>query len=145
MPASPLTSLVPRHADDQEFCVMPLTHDFEANPFRFDAETCRGSQLLWHSILALSYKHLHRETGAHSSEAKMHKTKALQMLRDMEGATQDTALEATFLDAVLILMTLDVSSMIPRIYYKEDRPSNHPCAVCDLGSRALGLVPEACP
>jgi hypothetical protein len=39
----------------------------------------------------------------------MHKKKALQMLKDMEGVSQASPIEATFLDAVLILMTLDVS------------------------------------
>ncbi|RKL08626.1 hypothetical protein BFJ68_g9420 [Fusarium oxysporum] len=92
---------------DQEFCVMPLTHDFAANPFRFDAETGRGSQLLLHCILALSYKHINRDTGSCAGEAKMHKKKALQMLKDMEGVSQASPIEATFLDAVLILMTLD--------------------------------------
>lgn len=88
---------------------MPLTHDFDANPFRFDVETGRGSQLLLHCILALSYKHINRDTGSCADEAKSHKKKALQMLRDMEGVSQASPLEASFLDAVLILMTLDVS------------------------------------
>ncbi|KAG5789285.1 hypothetical protein H9Q69_011658 [Fusarium xylarioides] len=95
---------------DQEFCVMPLTHDFAANPFRFDAETGRGSQLLLHCILALSYKHINRDTGSCAGEAKMHKKKALQMLKDMEGVSQASPIEATFLDAVLILMTLDCAT-----------------------------------
>ncbi|UPK98735.1 hypothetical protein LCI18_009670 [Fusarium solani-melongenae] len=103
-----ITQLLTRY--DQEFCVMPLTHDFDANPFRFDAETGRGSQLLLHCILALSYKHINRDTGSCASEAKMHKKKALQMLRDMEGTSQASPIEATFLDAVLILMTLDCAT-----------------------------------
>lgn len=88
---------------------MPLTNDFEANPFRFNAKTGRGSQLLLHCILALSYKHINRDTGSYADEARAHKKKALEMLREMESASQNAALEATFLDAVLILMTLDVS------------------------------------
>jgi hypothetical protein len=62
--------------------------------------------------LALSYKHINRDTGSCASEAKMHKKKALQMLRDMEGTSQASPIEATFLDAVLILMTLDASSSL---------------------------------
>lgn len=89
---------------------MPLTHDFEANPFRFNAETGRGSQLLLHCILALSYKHINRDTGTCAIEAKDHKKKALQMLRDMERFPDAPPIEANFLDAVLILMTLDVST-----------------------------------
>ncbi|KAH6892608.1 fungal-specific transcription factor domain-containing protein [Thelonectria olida] len=103
-----ITQLLTRY--DQEFCVMPLTHDFEANPFRFDAETGRGSQLLLHCILALSYKHISRDEGSCVSEAKVHKKKALQMLRNMESTSQASPLEATFLDAVLILMTLDCAT-----------------------------------
>ncbi|KAM5343331.1 hypothetical protein ACJ41O_014297 [Fusarium nematophilum] len=103
-----ITQLLTRY--DQEFCVMPLTHDFDANPFRFDAETGRGSQLLLHCILALSYKHINRDTGSCADEAKVHKKKALQMLRDMESTSQASPLEATFLDAVLILMTLDCAT-----------------------------------
>ena len=92
---------------------MPLTHDFDANPFRLTAGTGRGAQLLLHCVLALSYKHIHRDTGSYSNEAKIHKKKAFQMLREMEGDSQESLLpeatvEANFLDAVLILMTLDV-------------------------------------
>ncbi|PTB38467.1 hypothetical protein M441DRAFT_447358 [Trichoderma asperellum CBS 433.97] len=105
-----ITHLLTRY--NQEFCVMPLTNDFEANPFRFDAARCQGSQLLWHSILALSYRHLNRESGIYSEEAKTHKETALQMLRDVESATEDTNLEPTLLDAVLILMTLDFGLLI---------------------------------
>lgn len=92
--------------DDQEFCIMPLTHDFAANPFRFTVETSRCSQLLLHCILALSYKHIHRDTGTCLNESRMHKSKALQMLKDLDGTAP---LEPNFLDAVLLLMTLDVS------------------------------------
>lgn len=104
---------------NREFCVMPLTHDFEANPFRFDAERGQGSQLLWHSILALSYRHLNRETGVYPDEAKSHKEIALQMLKDMETATENTGLEPTLLDAVLILMTLDCATSAhgPWVWY----------------------------
>ena len=103
------------HQDDQEYCVMPLTHDFDANPFRFNSETGRGSQLLLHCILALSYKHIHRDTGTCLSEAKNYKKKALQMLRNLENDSEEgnsppSTLEANFLDAVLILMTLDCAT-----------------------------------
>ena len=88
---------------------MPLTHDFEANPFRVDTKTGRGSQLLLHCILALSYKHINRDTGSYANEARTHKRKALQMLRELESVSQSASLEVSLLDAVLILMTLDVS------------------------------------
>lgn len=92
---------------------MPLTHDFDANPFRFDTKSYRNSKLLFHSILALSYKHINRETGSCADEARTYKTRALQMLHDTENASTGTALATTFLDALLIMMTLEVSSSWP--------------------------------
>lgn len=131
--------IITSQIDDREFCVMPLTHDFEANPFRFNAETGRGSQLLLHCILALSYKHILRDTGACSNEAKIHKKKALQMLREMDSGSpesdpQSFCFEANFLDAVLILMTLDVSSL-----------AEHPVAWCALYTNALLSPPTPTP
>lgn len=87
----------------------PLTHDFEANPFRYDIETGQGSPLLWHSILALSYKHVHRETGACLAEARVHKRKAVQLLGELEGDFGSAKSRANLLNGLLILMTLDVS------------------------------------
>ncbi|KAJ2985170.1 hypothetical protein NUW58_g5678 [Xylaria curta] len=95
---------------DQEFCVLPLTHDFEANPFRFDPKTGRGSQLLLHCILAISYKHISRGNGRYSREAKTHKKMAFQLLKDAEGNTLGSPLQANQLDALLILMTLDCAT-----------------------------------
>ncbi|VUC30651.1 unnamed protein product [Clonostachys rosea] len=103
-----ISDLVSRY--DKEFCVMPLTHDFDANPFRFDSKSYRNSKLLFHSILALSYKHVNRETGSCADEARTYKTNALQLLHDTENASLNTALSTTFLDALLILMTLDCAT-----------------------------------
>ncbi|CAH0017062.1 unnamed protein product [Clonostachys rhizophaga] len=103
-----VSDLVARY--DKEFCVMPLTHDFDANPFRFDTKSYRNSKLLFHSILALSYKHINRETGSCADEARSYKTRALQMLHDTENASTGTALATTFLDALLIMMTLDCAT-----------------------------------
>lgn len=100
--------------DNQEFCVLPLTHDFDANPFRFDIETARSSQLLLHAILALSYKHINRDTGSWANESTDHKRKALRMLSDMEATSPVSQLDSTSLDAALILMTLDVCFAAPR-------------------------------
>ncbi|KAJ3550925.1 hypothetical protein NPX13_g11446 [Xylaria arbuscula] len=100
-----------RHSiDDQEFCVLPLTHDFEANPFRFDPKTGRGSQLLLHCILAISYKHISRGNGRYSREAKAYKKTAFRLLNEAEGTTLSNPLQANHLDALLILMTLDCAT-----------------------------------
>ncbi|KAI9150861.1 hypothetical protein HJFPF1_10638 [Paramyrothecium foliicola] len=112
-----ITQLLNRY--DQEFCVLPLTHDFDGNPFRFDSETGRGSQLLLNSILALSYKHIYRDTGTCGYEAKVHKKKAVQMLKDAESSSELSPIGVSFLDAVLILMTLDCASSAhgPWVWY----------------------------
>lgn len=88
----------------------PLTHDFEANPFRYDAETGRGSPLLWHCILALSYKHIYQETGQSLAEAKAHKRKATQLLEELENDPHSPTAQGNLLDALLILMTLDCAT-----------------------------------
>ena len=94
---------------------MPLTKDFDGNPFRTNADVGRSSQLLLHCVLALSYKHMDRDTGSCGAEATMHKGKALQMLRDTESALEVPSIAATLLDAVLILMTLEVGP--PQQFY----------------------------
>lgn len=94
---------------------MPLTCDFDANPFRSHAEYGRDSRLLHHCILALSYKHINRNTGTCEEEARLHKRMALRMLKDMEGPSRwpigAPSRESIFLDAILILMTLDVGQL----------------------------------
>lgn len=89
---------------------MPLTYDFSSSPFPPNTKTGRGSQLLVHCILALSYKHINHSTGGYDREAKMHKGKALEIITGLDGNADSSPLEATFLDALLILMTLDVST-----------------------------------
>jgi hypothetical protein len=123
--------------DDKEFCILPLTKDFDANPFRHNLETSKGSQLLVHCILALCYKHINRNSDTNSAEVAYHKQQAVQLLRDLEGQEVSSLASAsaanpasasgasasvglTVLDAVLILMTLDVSflpCMIMRIVF----------------------------
>ncbi|XXH02482.1 D-aspartate oxidase [Hypoxylon texense] len=95
---------------DQEFCVWPLTHDFEANPFRYDFEIGQGSPLLWHSTLALSYKHIHRATGTCLGEAKVHKKKAVQLLTELESSLGSAGPRADLLNGLLILITLDCAT-----------------------------------
>ncbi|KAK2596513.1 hypothetical protein N8I77_013400 [Diaporthe amygdali] len=97
-------------ADDQEFCIWPLTHDFDANPFRYRTEVGQGPPLLWHSILALSYKHIHHETGSCLDRAASHKEKALQLFDKLEGDLGSEKTRANLLDGLLILMTLDCAT-----------------------------------
>lgn len=91
----------------------PLTYDFEANPFRYQMEPARASPLLWHSILALSYKHIHRETGAYLSQAKVHKRRAMQLLEELESRNGSVQSRTNLLNGLLILITLDVGLLKP--------------------------------
>ncbi|ETS77696.1 hypothetical protein PFICI_09758 [Pestalotiopsis fici W106-1] len=103
---------------DQEFCVLPLTHDFKANPFRCRMENVHGSQMLLHCILALCYKHIHRDTGTCFAEAQSHERAALQMLDRIERSGQTLTTTGT-LDPLLILMTLKcaTSALGPWVWY----------------------------
>jgi hypothetical protein len=71
--------------------------------------------LLLHCILAVSYKHIGRDTGAYQREAKTHKRTAFRMLKDVEGELTQGPVRANFLDALLILMTLDVRNLLPQM------------------------------
>lgn len=128
-------------ADDEKFCVLPLTHDFEAKPFRIDIKTGRGSQLLLHCILAVCYKHISHDTGSYVQEAKTHKRQALDLLKDVENQANHPV-RASFLDAFLILMTLDVgSSRMARCGM--DRWTDCGVPVCNVGSRPVDILSAA--
>ncbi|KAL0938627.1 uncharacterized protein CTRU02_205237 [Colletotrichum truncatum] len=95
---------------DQEFCIWPLTSDFEANPFRCGATARQDSQLLLHSILALSYRHINRVTGTCSKEAKEHKALALKLLNETQSEADVLKIDTDMLDAILVLFTLDCAT-----------------------------------
>ncbi|KAF4811277.1 hypothetical protein CGCSCA5_v010022 [Colletotrichum siamense] len=94
---------------DQEFCVLPLTSDFDANPFRCGSLKWKKSDILLHSILALSYRHINRVTGKCGREASQHKTTALKMLEERQRSGHTQSAENGLLEAVLILFTLNCS------------------------------------
>lgn len=129
--------------DDQEFSVWPLTHDFEANPFRYDIETGRGSPLLRHSIMALSYKHMNRATGAYVTEAKLHKKKAIKLLEELETDIESSKSRANLLNGLLILMTLDVSNSTHAMSSSPIK-ANYLLKVCHISPRPLGCPPQPC-
>lgn len=101
------------NTDDQEFCILPLTCDFAANPFRYNMQAMQQSSLLRHCILALSYRHVDHDTGACTSEATAYKRRATQMLEDKiyTEAAGETQPDESLLDASIVLMTLDVSRL----------------------------------
>jgi hypothetical protein len=102
--------------DDTDLCVLPLTSDLILNPFRvrgFEPET---SQLLLHSILALSSQHQVNLGLGQNSEAQEHRSRASELLtlelKNREMANRDNSVLA----AILILITLDV-----RVVWKAPR------------------------
>ncbi|KAK2762974.1 hypothetical protein CKAH01_16005 [Colletotrichum kahawae] len=100
--------MLTNQVDDQEFCVLPLTSDFDANPFRCGSLNWKKSDILLHSILALSYRHINRVTGKCGREASQHKTTALKMLEERQRSGRTQTAENGLLEAVLILFTLNV-------------------------------------
>ncbi|KAL6415156.1 hypothetical protein AUP68_01701 [Ilyonectria robusta] len=95
---------------DEEFCVLPLTYNFDANPFRRDPETIKTSELLLHSVLTCSYKHVARDAGSFFPEAFHHWEQAMRLLAEIEEQTDFTSFEPAVLDSILILMSLDCAT-----------------------------------
>ncbi|OAA57626.1 hypothetical protein SPI_07285 [Niveomyces insectorum RCEF 264] len=95
---------------DQEFCILPLTCDFAANPFRYNLATMQHSSLLRQCILALSYKHVNHDTGACTNEATAYKRRATQMLQDTMPPDGRAGPDASLLDASIVLVTLDCAT-----------------------------------
>lgn len=99
---SPVLSLY-----DEEFCVIPLTMDCTANPFRVRQECVQGSQYLLHAILALSMQHLAKKSQdeALAQEMQVHRSAATHLFS--EALSKSDAL--VLLDTLLILVNLDVT------------------------------------
>jgi hypothetical protein len=94
-------------ADDQEFCIIPLTMDCTANPFRVRQECVQGSQYLLHAVLALSLQHLAKQSQDETltKEMQVHRSTATHLYS--EALSKSDAL--VLLDTLLILVNLDVS------------------------------------
>jgi Fungal specific transcription factor domain len=93
--------------DDKEFCIMPLTMDCIANPFRVRQESVKGSQYLLHAVLALSMQHLAKKNQDETlaQEMQVHRSTATHLYS--EALSKSDAL--VLLDTLLILVNLDVS------------------------------------
>lgn len=94
-------------ADDEEFCIIPLTMDCRANPFRVRQESVQGSQCLLHAVLALSMQHLAKKSlnKALTQEMQVHRSTATHLYSEALSKSDALAL----LDTLLILVNLDVS------------------------------------
>lgn len=120
-------------------------------------QAMQQSSLLRHCILALSYRHVDHDTGACTSEATAYKRRATQMLQDKirTEAAGESQSDASLLDASIVLMTLDVSSLplfvtllllrLLTMTNSAPRPPlarGHPtCAVPSGSSRVRGPTP----
>ena len=93
---------------------MPLTSDLVLNPFRVRGFEPESSQLLLHSILALSSQHQVNLGMGQTSEAQEHRSQASELLgralKNREIANRDSSILA----AILILITLDVRVIFRR-------------------------------
>lgn len=89
--------------------MLPLTSDLVQNPFRIRDFELETSQLLLHSISALSYQH-HVNLGTDESlEALEHRSRASELLSLALQKGNVLNRDSCVLAAILILMTLDVS------------------------------------
>ena len=103
----PLKAVSSQEADDQEFCIIPLTMDCTANPFRVRQECVQGSQYLLHAVLALSLQHMAKQSQDETltQEMQVHRSTATHLYS--EALSKSDAL--VLLDTLLILVNLDVS------------------------------------
>ncbi|KIW69286.1 hypothetical protein PV04_05168 [Phialophora macrospora] len=92
---------------DTDLCVLPLTSDMRLNPFRIRGFGREDSQLLLHSISALSSQHQVNLGKTQSSEASHKRSQAYSMLSDALQSGQLGTQDSSLLAAILILMTLD--------------------------------------
>lgn len=88
---------------------MPITSDTMINPFRCHRDDSRGSRLLFHSIIALCYQHLHFQSENWLEEIQEHKTEANNEMNRALTKVQSAGSDLGLLDAILVMFTFDVS------------------------------------
>ncbi|RFU34827.1 hypothetical protein B7463_g1544, partial [Scytalidium lignicola] len=92
---------------DTDLCVLPLTSDLALNPFRIRGFEPETSQLLLHSIWALSSQHQVNLGIGQTLEALEHRSRASELLaRALQNRDRENG-HNSVLAAILILMTLD--------------------------------------
>lgn len=100
----PLSSLA---IDNKDFCAMPLTHDYHANPFRVRLDRIEESPSLLHAAMALSSQHLAKlsKSASMATEMHAHQSTAMQLFR----AALSHPNSEPVLDTLLLLIILEVS------------------------------------
>ncbi len=98
--------------DDTDLCVLPLTSDMPLNPFRIRGFAPEDSQLLLQSVLALCSQHQVNTGNIQPTEALEKRTQVSDMLSRELQSSEPSNKSSCLLEAILILITLDVSFRI---------------------------------
>lgn len=100
--------------DDGDFCIIPLMADCKSNPSRCRKESSEGSRFLLHAVLALSVHHIAASTKDPKlvTEMLLHRSSAMHLYRL---AMDDSGINLSLLDTMLIMMHVDVSTFMPYI------------------------------
>jgi hypothetical protein len=87
---------------------MPLTHDYNANPFRVRLDRIQESPSLLHAAMALSSQHLAKisRSAIMATEMHSHQSNAMQLFSE---ALNNPSSEPV-LDTLLLLIIFEVSS-----------------------------------
>lgn len=92
--------------DDEEFCVVPLTRDCQANPFRVHTASLKQHPFLLHAILAISSHHLSKLNKCDITAMEMHNHRSTALHLFSQVLEQPNPLP--LLDTILILVNLEV-------------------------------------
>ena len=87
--------------------MFPLTMDCQVNPFRVRTSRAEGSEFLLHAIMAVASQHLAKKTNRAELSLQVHNHRSTAMHLFTRALCQSDP--CTLLDALLILITLDVS------------------------------------
>lgn len=99
-----------RVADDQEFCITPLSGDILSNPLRCRLEACRESRSLLHAVLAVSCYHAGRKGGRNyypTDDVVDHQNTAVGLYRkELDACAESHGLQ--LLDTTMVLFLFRV-------------------------------------
>ena len=90
--------------------MFPLTSDCLINPFRVSTSRAEKSDFLLHAIMAVSSQHLAKKTNRAELILRVHNHRSTAMHLFTRALCQSDP--CTLLDALLILVSLDVSIFI---------------------------------
>lgn len=94
-------------ADNKDFCAMPLTYDYHANPFRVRLDRIQESPCLLHAAMALSSQHLAKLGNSPGMATEVHAHQSTAML--LFGEALNHPISESVLDTLLLLIIFEVS------------------------------------